>query len=452
MEQVVEQMEQTLRELITGPYDYRPPQRGDIRQGVLISVEDHRAIVDIGGKREAIVPKKDLELLGEDDATQMAVGDEVAVYVMRPMDRDGNLQVSINLAKKEEDWQRAEGLLESGETWEGEVVDYNKGGLLVSFGRIRGFVPMSHVTGLPRGLSQEQKMERLPEWVDKALPLKVIEVDRRRRRLILSNRAAVRAWQRIQRERLVEELTEGDVVHGTVSSLCDFGAFVDVGGADGLVHVSELAWRRVKHPSELLEVGQEVDVYVLRLDRERNRIGLSLKRLQPDPWSLVEFNYVPGELVEGTVTNIVDFGAFIRVEDGVEGLVHVSEMPDGLSPGEAVSPGDRVLVWVLSVQADRRRMGLSLRQVSSSEWKEWLAGQQEEVHVQLPPWVSLDEVRPTDELTTSEQKGREEVATGVDYGIAERIWERLLPSNILGTGDAGGEGGGGGECVEGQFQ
>ena len=441
MEQVVEQMEQTLRELITGPYDYRPPQRGDIRQGVLISVEDHRAIVDIGGKREAIVPKKDLELLGEDDATQMAVGDEVAVYVMRPMDRDGNLQVSINLAKKEEDWQRAEGLLESGETWEGEVVDYNKGGLLVSFGRIRGFVPMSHVTGLPRGLSQEQKMERLPEWVDKALPLKVIEVDRRRRRLILSNRAAVRAWQRIQRERLVEELTEGDVVHGTVSSLCDFGAFVDVGGADGLVHVSELAWRRVKHPSELLEVGQEVDVYVLRLDRERNRIGLSLKRLQPDPWSLVEFNYVPGELVEGTVTNIVDFGAFIRVEDGVEGLVHVSEMPDGLSPGEAVSPGDRVLVWVLSVQADRRRMGLSLRQVSSSEWKEWSAGQQEEVHIQLPSWVSLDEVRPTDELTTSEQKGREEVATEVGYDMAERIWARLLPSNILGTGDVRGEDG-----------
>ena len=452
MEQVVEQMEQTLRELITGPYDYRPPQRGDIRQGVLISVEDHRAIVDIGGKREAIVPKKDLELLGEDDATQMAVGDEVAVYVMRPMDRDGNLQVSINLAKKEEDWQRAEGLLESGETWEGEVVDYNKGGLLVSFGRIRGFVPASHVTGLPRGLSQEQKMARLSEWVGKALPLKVIEVDRRRRRLILSNRAAVRAWQRIQRERLVEELTEGDVVHGTVSSLCDFGAFVDVGGVDGLVHISELAWRRVKHPSELLEVGQEVDVYVLRLDRERNRIGLSLKRLQPDPWSLVEFNYAPGELVEGTVTNIVNFGAFIRVEDGVEGLAHVSEMPDGLSPEEAVSPDDRVLVRVLRVQADRRRMGLSLRQVSSSELKEWLKGQQEEVHVQLPPWGSLDEVRPADDLTISEQKGREEVATEVGFGLAERVWERLLPSNILGGGDARGEGGGDDECVEGQLQ
>jgi small subunit ribosomal protein S1 len=370
--------EESMEELITGPYDYRPPQRGDVREGVIVSMEDHQAIVDIGGKREGVVPKRDLELLGEEAVAQLAVGDEVAVYVMRPEDRDGNLRVSINRAQQEADWERARELLESEKVWEEEVVGHNRGGLLISFGRIQGFIPQSHVAELPRGLSREQRLERLPEFVGQKMPVKVVEVDRRRRRLVLSNRAAIRAWRREQRERLLGELTEGEVVHGTVSSLCDFGVFVDLGGADGLVHVSELAWHRVRHPSEVLEEGQEVDVYVLRLDYDRQRIGLSLKRLQPDPWSLVASKYVPGDLVEGVVTNVVDFGAFVRVEEGVEGLVHVSEMPDGLSPEEAVQPGERVLVRVLHVQPDRRRMGLSLREVTPEERAEWLAQQEAE--------------------------------------------------------------------------
>lgn len=379
--------EQNLRQLITGPYDYYPPQRGDIRQGVLLSVADGRAIVDIGTKREGIVPKRDLELLGEEAMAQLTVGDEVTVYVMRPEDREGNLLVSINRARWEADWKRAEELLESEDIWEGEAKGYNKGGLLVPFGRLQGFVPMSHIVELPRSLSQEEKKEHLAGFVGEKLPLKVIEVNRHRRRLILSNRAAVRAWRRKQREHLLEELCEGDVVHGTVSSLCDFGAFVDLGGADGLVHISELAWHRVKHPSEVLEEGWEVDVYVLRLDYERKRIGLSLKRLQPDPWSLVDVKYTPNDLVEGVVTNIVDFGAFVRVEEGVEGLVHVSEMPNGVSPKEAVSPGQQVLVRVLRVQPDRRRMGLSLRQVDSWEREEWLAQLEERAKAQSSEWT-----------------------------------------------------------------
>jgi len=378
----VKAAEQNLRQLITGPYDYYPPQRGDIRQGILLSLEDDQAIVDIGGKREGIVPKRDLELLGEEAVSQLAVGGEVAVYIMRLEDRDGNLLVSINLAQQEADWKRAEELLENEEIGEGEVEGYNRGGLLVPFGRLQGFVPMSHIAELPRGLSREEKKERLAELVGEKLPLKVIEVNRRRRRLVLSNRAAVRAWRRKQRERLLEELCEGDVVHGTVRSLCDFGAFVDLGGADGLVHISELAWHRVKHPSGVLEEGQEIDVYVLRLDYERKRIGLSLKRLQPDPWSLVDVKYAPDDLVEGIVTNVMDFGAFVRVEEGVEGLVHVSEMPNGIPPQEVVSSGQRVLVRVLSVQPDRRRMGLSLQQVASWEREEWLAQQEERVEAQ----------------------------------------------------------------------
>ncbi|MEA3346172.1 MAG: S1 RNA-binding domain-containing protein [Chloroflexota bacterium] len=402
-------MEENLRQLVTDTYDFHRPKRGDILKGVLLSVEEDRALVDIEEtKREGFVPKKDLELLGEEIVGQLAVGDEVAVYVMKPEDSEGNLLVSINLARQEADWERAKELLDSGEVWEGEVEDYNKGGLLVSFGQLRGFVPQSHVMELPRGLGQEEKRERKAQEVGKKLPLKVIEVNRRRRRLVLSNRAAVRAWRRKQRERLLEELCEGDVVHGTVRNLCDFGAFVDLGGADGLIHISELAWYRVGHPSEVLEEGQEVDVYVLRLDYERKRIGLSLKRLQPDPWSLVSVKYAPDDLVEGVVTNIVDFGAFIRLEEGVEGLVHTSEMPNGMSPEEAVSTGQEVLVRVLRVQPDRRRMGLSLRQVSSQGQEEAetqsseqtsaeSAGQDEEDEMEKEP--DVDSVMSDDKST-----------------------------------------------------
>ena len=374
----MDRAEQQLRELITGPYDYQPPQRGDIRRGILISVEDGPAIVDIGGKREAIVPRRDLELLDEDTAIQLTVGAEVMVVVLSPEDRDGNLLVSINLAQKEKDWIRAEEFLESGDVLEEEVVGQNKGGLLVSFGRIQGFVPASHVVELPRRLSQEERQERLTELIGEKLPLKVIEVDRPRRRLVLSNREAVQIWKRQQRERMVKKLVEGDVVHGRVSSLRDFGAFVDLGGADGLVHISELAWHWVNHPSELLAEGQEVDVYVIQLDHEHMRIGLSLKRLQPDPWSLVAERYTPGDLVEGTVTNVVDFGAFVCVEEGVEGLVHASEIPDGLSSQEAVSLGQRVWVRVLSVQSERHRVGLSLRDVSDRNQEEVAGAQSSE--------------------------------------------------------------------------
>jgi small subunit ribosomal protein S1 len=419
--------EKTLAELITGAYDYHPPERGDIRQGVLLSVEKDKALVDMGVKREGIVPKRDLELLGEEAVTELAAGDEVAVYVMSPEDQEGNLLVSLNRAKQEADWTRAQELLESGETWQGEVVGCNRGGLLVSFGHLRGFVPASHVAELRRGLSQEQKKERLAEFTGEKLPLKVIEIERHRRRLILSNRQAVRAWRRKQRRRLLEELTEGAVVHGTVSSLCDFGAFVDLGGADGLIHISELAWHRVKRSSEVLEEGREVEVYVLRVDRERERIGLSLKRLQPDPWSLLEDKYSPGDVVEGEVTNVVDFGAFVRVEGGVEGLVHVSEMFDGFSPEQAVSKGERVLVRVLRVDAARKRMGLSLRDVSVGDAEESM-GQQDEAGEALPGGeVELSAAAKQADEEEGDSEGSE-VAPGVGYATPERIWDRLLPA------------------------
>jgi len=419
--------EKTLAELIAEDYDYHPPERGDIRQGVLVSVDKDQAVVDMGVKREAIVPKRDLELLGEEAVTELAAGDEVAVYVMSPEDQEGNVVVSLNRAKQEVDWTRARELLDSGETWEGEVIDRNRGGLLVSFGHLRGFVPASHVAEMRRGLSQEQRQERLADFIGQKLPLKVIEIERHRRRLILSNRQAVRAWRRMQRGRLLEELTEGDVVRGRVSNLCDFGAFVDLGGADGLIHLSELAWHRVKRASEVLEEGQEVEVYVLRVDRQRERIGLSLRRLQPDPWSLVEDKYSPGDVVEGEVTNVVDFGAFVRVEEGVEGLVHVSEMFDGFTPKQAVSKGERVVVRVLRVDAARKRIGLSLRDVTVGAAEKQM--DEEGETPEAPPEGEIDlPVTPMQESASEEEIEGGQEAPAVDDATSERTWERLLPA------------------------
>ena len=352
-------------EFLSEEYDYVRPRRGDIRDGIVMRIEPDRVIVDIGVKKEGIVPSTDLEMLGEEAVAEIEVGDKVLVYVLNPENRDGDIILSLNLARLMEDWLRAEGLYERGEIFEAEVAGYNKGGLLVPFGRIRGFVPASQIVDLAGRAGGNSQMERLAGIVGETLHFKVIEVDRYRRRLILSERAAQRQWRRLQREKLLRELKEGDIRHGVVSNLCDFGAFVDLGGADGLIHVSELSWDRVKHPRELLQVGDEIDVYVLRVDRERKRIGLSLNRLRPDPWTLVEEKYQVGQLVEGTITHVVDFGAFARIEEGIEGLIHISELAEGniFRPQDVVKEGDMLTLRVIGIDATRRRMGLSLRQV-----------------------------------------------------------------------------------------
>ncbi len=348
-----------------GDYDYQLPQRGDIREGIIVSIEPHEIVVDIGVKQDGIVPLRDLEMLGEEERAKLRVGDQVPVYILRPEDAQGNMIVSINIARRQQDWMQAEEMQQNGEVFEKEVIDFNRGGLLVPFGNLRGFIPASQLSEMPRGLSQATRMARLKEYVGQALPLKVIEVDRQRRRLILSERAARRKWREQQKEQLLSTLVEGEVRHGVVSGLADFGAFVDLGGADGLIHVSELSWDRVSHPREVLDPGQEVDVYILRLDRERKRIGLSLKRLQPDPWSLVDEKYEIDQLVKGVITNIVDFGAFARLEPGIEGLIHVSEIAEGEIeyPTNVLEPGEEVLVRIISIDSQRKRIGLSMRQV-----------------------------------------------------------------------------------------
>jgi small subunit ribosomal protein S1 len=356
-----------------GGYDM--PQRGDIREGTVLSVGPQEVIIDLGLKREGIVPANDLSRLDKDTLAEVREGTTWPVYILQTADREGNLIVSLSRAQQEKDWLDAQKKMESNEIFEAQVTGFNSGGLEVAFGKLRGFVPASHISTLPRNASEEERKERLAGFVGRTVPVKVVEVDRRRRRLIMSERAAHRRWQREHRKQLLDDLAVGDVRTGIVRSLADFGVFVDLGGADGLVHISELAWFPVTHPSEVVKVGQEVEVKVLRVDKSRERIGLSIKRVLPDPWSRVEEDYHVGELVEAVVTRVVDFGAFVRLRTGVEGLLHVTEMADITPdhPQSLVSPGDLLLLRVLRIEPDRRRVGLSLRQVSESEWAEWAA-------------------------------------------------------------------------------
>lgn len=353
----------SMEEYLDGGYDYARPRRGEIRQGTIISIDPEQVIVDIGVKRDGIVPSRDLAKLSPEELGQLQVGASVPVYILSTRNQQGELIVSINRGLEQRDWERAEAYLKSNELLTLSVVGYNRGGLLVSFGRLQGFIPLSHVPGLRRR-SPNDGSNPLAAFVGQEMPVRIIEVDRRRRRLVMSAREAQAEWRAQQKARLLAELSPGDVRSGVVRNLTSFGAFVDLGGADGLIHVSELSWGKVTHPKEVLEVGQEVDVYILRIDHERQRIGLSLKRLTPDPWTDVEERYAIGQVVKGRITNLTDFGAFAEVEPGIEGLIHISELADIpiTHPQDIVMQGEELLLRVIHLDVTQRRMGLSLRQ------------------------------------------------------------------------------------------
>jgi small subunit ribosomal protein S1 len=386
--------EETTEGWLTDKYDYEGPRRGQLRDATILHIGTRGITVDVRLKQEGFVPRRDIERLGKAAASRLEPGQEVTTYVVNPENRDGNLILSLTKAEREQDWVKAEEMLENGEVWHGKVTGCNKGGITVSFGRLCGFVPGSHLWARDkRRVSTDDREEAFREYVGRELSFKVIEVDRSRRRLILSERLARKQVREQERDRLMDELMEGDVVHGTVTSLRDFGAFVDLGGADGLIHVSELAWRQVCHPKEVLQVGDEIKVYVLRLDYERKRIGLSLKRLQPDPWSWVELTYTEGQLVSGIVTGVKEFGAFVTLDIGVDGLIHVSELadPPPEHPRAIVQRGDELVVRILRIEPTRRRIGLSLKSVSPQEREEWLQAARVEETSTIP---SDDGVEP----------------------------------------------------------
>jgi small subunit ribosomal protein S1 len=358
--------------LLEESFARQEPQRGDIVTGTILAVDNQGLIVDIGLGRDGVVERRDLERIQDEDLV-FQIGDPIDVMVVRPEDEEGNLLLSVSQARQSEDWKNAERLLNEEEVWQGFVTEANRGGLIVPFGNLRGFVPASHVIGLSRGLSEDERKDQMQAMVGTRITVKIIEVNWKRRRLVFSQREAQRERREARKEVLLEKLKEGDIHRGVVSGLRDFGAFVDLGGADGLIHISELAWHRVKHPREVLNVGDEVQVYVLRLDEEGKRIGLSLKRLQQNPWELIEQLYHVGQLVEGTVSRVTQFGAFVSMEPGIEALLHISQMgdPQPEHPSLLVHEGQQLLMRVISVEPDKQRLGLSLKEVSAEEKERW---------------------------------------------------------------------------------
>jgi small subunit ribosomal protein S1 len=381
--------------LLDTDYGLNMPLRGEIREGVIARITPGEILVDVGAKSEGVITGRELDNLEEAARKALTTGQKILVYVMDPEDRNGNIVLSLTRAREEQDWRDAEALLASQDVYSGAVAGFNKGGLIVKLGNVRGFVPASQLGPSRRRRSEgdtpEQKWARM---VGEPMQVKVIEVDRGRNRLILSERAAAKESREAQKDRLLAEIKAGEVRRGHVISLAEFGAFVDIGGADGLVHLSELSWKHVTHPNEVLHVGQEVEVLVLNVDHERKRIGLSLKRREDDPWTLIQRKYAIGQLITGTITKLAKFGAFARVEgeDEIEGLIHVSELSDGHieHPREVVSEGQTLTLRVIKIDAEKRRMGLSLKRVASAEYADtdW-----EQVAATIP---DLDEVAERD--------------------------------------------------------
>jgi len=386
-------------------YSYTPPRRGEIRTATILQIEEREIIVDLGAKQDGIVPYTDIERMDEEFRETLEVGKDVPVYVLNPSDANNNLVVSINMGLQRYDWEKARELLKTEEAVKVTVTGHNKGGVLVRWRRLEGFIPSSHLTSIDLSLDRRDAMAQL---AGEGLEVKVIEVDQDRRRLIFSEREAQREQRQKQKARLLEQLNEGDVVDGKVTGLRDFGAFVNIGGADGLIHVSELAWHRVDHPRDILSIGDKIQVYILNLDRETKRIALSLKRLLSDPWDDAQERYHEGQLTDGTVTNVVDFGAFVALDDGLEGLLHLSEMGDGslTEPHSYVKKGDRLSLRISHLEPEKRRVGFTQR------WGTDVAeGGDEE--------AEGDEAAPTDDAEVEEPVTDPEPESPVDEVEAE---------------------------------
>ncbi|GBC86567.1 30S ribosomal protein S1 [bacterium HR12] len=349
-EELIEAIEASLRDF----------KEGDIVEGTVVKIDRDEVLLDIGYKSEGVIPAKELSIRHDVDPHEVVqVGDRIEALVLQKEDKEGRLILSKKRAQYERAWGRIEEVMQAGGTIKGPVIEVVKGGLILDIG-LRGFLPAS--------LVDLRRVRDLQPFVGQELECKIIELDRNRNNVVLSRRAFLEESQSEGRKRFLESLRKGERRKGTVSSIVNFGAFVDLGGVDGLVHVSELSWKHVDHPSEVVQVGQEVEVEVLDVDLERERVSLSLKATQEDPWKEFERKYAAGEIIEGQVTKLVPFGAFVRVAPGIEGLVHISELSDQHvdSPESVLSVGDQVRVKVIEVDVPRRRVSLSMRQVGAA--------------------------------------------------------------------------------------
>ena len=376
--------EEDMGQLLDQMGEMKSARRGDIVEGVVMRADPSDGLfVNIGQKSEAHVPSNEMRTVETDDVTTLAGGSIIAM-VVRPESGDNPAILSVDRAVGEQGWRSLEKAMESGEVIEGNIAGFNRGGSIVEVEGVQGFVPMSQLVSVPRerfrlyqeegsSLSQEEQQSiqaAQAAELGRSIQMKVLEVNRSRNRAIFSERQAVQESRDALKAKLIAELSEGEVRMGRVTGISSFGAFVDIGGADGLIHISELSWSMVNSPEEVVSVGQEVDVYVLRVDAENMKIALSLRRLQPEPWETIQDRHNIGDVVDATVTKLTNFGAFARVEDSIEGLIHISELSARMisHPREVVREGDDVRVKILRIEPERRRLGLSLKQADDGNY------------------------------------------------------------------------------------
>ncbi|MBM3848404.1 MAG: S1 RNA-binding domain-containing protein, partial [Verrucomicrobia bacterium] len=380
-----ENQPQNMGALLDASENIKPLRRGEVVEGVVMRVDADGIHVNVGHKAEAFVPAREMRTLSPQKLEAIKVGDEIVTMVVKTESGEEPTILSLDRALGEQGWKALAKHLETGEIVEGKILGFNRGGAIVEVENIQGFVPASqlvtvsrdNIKDVPAGEAANEQTEEAPKEnpdIGKVLKLNVIEVNRSRNRAIFSERQYVEKHRETQKAKLIEELKEGEVRKGRVTGISTFGAFVDLGGADGLVHISEMSWAPVGSPDQVVKVGQELDVFVLKVDPETKKIALSIKRLQPEPWATVNERFQIGDIVEGTVTKLTNFGAFARVGDGdkggaIEGLIHISELTDRVitHPKEAIHEGDVVKLKVLRIEPERRRLGLSLRQVDQEE-------------------------------------------------------------------------------------
>ncbi|MDQ3475145.1 MAG: 30S ribosomal protein S1, partial [Actinomycetota bacterium] len=365
----------TMEELLNEQTDeIRSLKHGDVVEGQVVRIDKDEILVDIGAKSEGVVSNRELYGRNAESQPELNIGDTVLVYVLQPESNEGHAVLSLRRAGLERKWRSMQEQLDAGVIIDAPVIDHNKGGLIVDCG-IRGFVPISQIVDFPRRPQNEQPRdaaqeiaEKLQPYVGRKLRLKILEVNRKANRLILSEKVALYEERREKRDELFSSLTVGQKVTGSVRSIAPFGVFVDLGGIDGLVHKSELSWNKVNNPESGYTVGEEVEAEVIDINHERGRISLSIRRLQPDPWHSTVADLKVGDVIDGTVTKIVNFGSFVRVRDGLEGLIHISELSHQrvAHPGDVVHEGQNLKLKVISLDSERHRLGLSLKQAEEA--------------------------------------------------------------------------------------
>lgn len=422
-DQMPENDNHNMEALLAQQGDIDFPRQGEIRTGVIASIGQNQILVSVGTKSEGIISGRELEQISKEDLDSLQVGQSIPVFVLNPEDQNGNVVLSFNRAREETDWLDAEALLKSKASYHSQIIGYNKGGLIVRFGGLRGFVPASQVS-LSRRAAQtgDTPDKRWSEMVGEEVDVCVIEVDREKRRLILSERAASTETREMVKERLLDDLKEGDVRTGRVTSLAEFGAFVNINGADGLVHLSEISWDRIQNPAEVLKVGQEVKVKVINIDREKKRIGLSIRQLKDDPWMSMVKDYRVGQLVEGVITRLAKFGAFARLSDEIEGLIHISEISEKRieHPREVLKEGESVTLRIIKIDPDNHRIGLSMRKVESMAYADmdWqtLLDEMESEDEEETDIILEEDVKPEETSSIPDEEVKPEESTNDSEG------------------------------------